>query len=931
MPTGGAGGNVTVYNSSNITSGTNTANLANSGAAGIRAGILNNNTSVPNAAITGDVTIENRANITAQAGAGLYAFNLGSGNTSVTFAPGQYSITAVNGGVTGTGTGLTQYGIFAFNYGAGSSLVNAGWGTTITSGSTGINAGNQATAIASGSGSTVSVYSQGFISSGTNVNNGGSAQSAIQAGYNPGGNGQFSSAVYGDVIVNVASDFNPFGNPNPTLLAAAGPGILAYDFGVGHIAVSVGSGVSIQALTAATASGGGNAPYGIAATNRGSGNIVVTTSGGSSINSGSTGINAVNDANPTAGSDLANLFAANVAAGKPAVIAVTAAGTINSGSQSTNSNGTPSGIAAGFSGSSGQANQYVSGNVFINNAAVITAAGYGLQGYNFGYGNITINDASGANITAGSHGIYAHADGGFTDPITASALTRDIAVNVYHNTTIIAGTASSTAYGILALSTNAGSISVITATGATINSHLGGAGINAVNEATSIASSFNSSVVVTNAATIHSGSGLIGFNNQPAGILAGYIGGTSNPSPGNLANYNVIGEVVVNNFGNITADAGDGIRAYSYGVGSLTANDFGGHITALGGASPPNGSGIGILAQTYGPGNVRVTTSAGTTITSGGSGIAALNKAISADPANPPVVVPSTSEVSVLAFGTIHSGTIPTATVANDPAAGILAGYNPNNTNTPNNNVHGNVSIDDYATILAPAGTDGIRGVNYGTGNITVIVEFGANISAGRYGVAALGYNGGNVSITNSGLVTGSTYAVNATTTSSGTAVIDNFGHLVGNATGYNATFTNEIGGDWSLNGASVFTGTSTLVNAGLIDSNGVSAISGLSSITNTGTFEVQSGSLTLGGPMTGAGTVVIYGATMEFGGASDANVQFTSAASGTLVLDDASHFTGTVTGFSFGDTIYLAGIAPANVSVTSSGSLHVSYGAGLR
>ena len=178
-------------------------------------------------------------------------------------------------------------------------------------------------------------------------------------------------------------------------------------------------------------------------------------------------------------------------------------------------------------------------------------------------------------------------------------------------------------------------------------------------------------------------------------------------------------------------------------------------------------------------------------------------------------------------------------------------------------------------------------------------------------------------------MVTGSTYAVNATTTSSGTAVIDNFGHLVGNATGYNATFTNEIGGDWSLNGASVFTGTSTLVNAGLIDSNGVSAISGLSSFTNAGTFEVQSGSLTLGGPMTGAGTVVIYGATMEFGGASDANVQFTSAASGKLVLDDASHFTGTVTGFSFGDTIDLAGITPANVSVTSSGSLHVSYGTG--
>jgi hypothetical protein len=324
-----------------------------------------------------------------------------------------------------------------------------------------------------------------------------------------------------------------------------------------------------------------------------------------------------------------------------------------------------------------------------------------------------------------------------------------------------------------------------------------------------------------------------------------------------------------------------------------------------------------------------VTTSAGTTITSGGSGIAAVNKAISADPANPSVVVPSTSEVSVLAFGTIHSGTIPTATVANDPAAGILAGYNPNNTNTPNNNVHGNVSIDDYATILAPAGTDGIRGVNYGTGNITIVVESGAGVTGGRYGVAALGYDGGDVSITNNGTVTATTDAVIAMTTSTGTAVIDNFGHVVGNAAGYNATFTNELGGDWSLNGLSVFTGASTLVNAGLVDSNGVSAISGLSSIINTGIFEVQSGHLTVGGPMTGSGTVVIYGATMEFAAASDANVQFTSTASGRLVLDDASHFTGTVTGFTFGDTIDLAGIAQANVSVTNSGHLQVNYGTG--
>ena len=249
---------------------------------------------------------------------------------------------------------------------------------------------------------------------------------------------------------------------------------------------------------------------------------------------------------------------------------------------------------------------------------------------------------------------------------------------------------------------------------------------------------------------------------------------------------------------------------------------------------------------------------------------------------------------------------------------------------SPDNNIHGDVSIDDYATILAPAGTDGIRGVNYGTGNVTIVVESGASVSAGRYGVAALGYDGGDVSITNFGLVTGSTYAVNATTTSSGTAVIDNFGHLVGNATGYNATFTNEIGGDWSLNGSSVFTGASTLVNSGLIDSNGVSAISGLLSITNTGTFEVQSGILTVGGPMTGAGNVVIYGATMEFAAASDANVQFTSSGPAVRLCSTTSRISPALSpDLALATRSTSRASHPTNVSVTNSGHLQVNYGTG--
>jgi hypothetical protein len=232
--------------------------------------------------------------------------------------------------------------------------------------------------------------------------------------------------------------------------------------------------------------------------------------------------------------------------------------------------------------------------------------------------------------------------------------------------------------------------------------------------------------------------------------------------------------------------------------------------------------------------------------------------------------------------------------------------------------------------LVGSAQTDGIRGVNYGTGEISIINEAGAEVSAIRYGLAALGFDGGNVSVTNSGSVTAG-IAVNAMTTGTGTASIDNSGYLGGNANAYNATFTNESGADWSINGASVFTGTSTLTNLGTIESNGTSSITGLTGLTNTETIEVETGSLKITGPVTGAGTVTIFGATMEFTAASDAHVQFDTgpSAPGTLLLDDVAHFTGSVTGFTFGDEIHLVGIAPANVSVSNSGGLQVSYGTG--
>jgi large repetitive protein len=513
-------------------------------------------------------------------------------------------------------------------------------------------------------------------------------------------------------------------------------------------------------------------------------------------------------------------------------------------------------------------------------------------------GNVTIDDLSNTLVSGSNIGIEAFAN---------NSGAGDVAVHVFSDATIDA----SSSYGILALNRDAGSIAVTTSFGDVINA--GGAGIDAVNQASSIAAAANSSVQVTALGTITSGTAATGSGSPPAGILAGYFGTSSNIAPTSYL-PGVNGTVVVNNYANITADAGDGIRAYTYGVGDVTVNDYAGTITTLGeaitpappsGPNPPNGFGAGIGAYNYGPDDISVTAAAGTSIHSASSGISANNFDETA---------PSTSSILVVSYATIESGSIPTG--SGSPAAGILAGYNFDN--AVDSGTHGSVSIDDHGSITAAPGTDGIRGYNFGDGTVTITVESGASIDGPRFGVDAAGRDGGNLIVTNHGSVTGGTDAIDAITTGAGTATIDNYGHLIGAVAAYNATFTNY--GDWSMNGTSVFTGDSTIANHGTIEFN------------NTGAIEVQSGNLLIADAMTGAGTGIIAGGTLELGAASDAQVQFSASqsASGTLVLDDVAHFTGTISGITMhGDTIDLVGISQANTALdynSTTGVLELHY-----
>jgi VCBS repeat-containing protein len=152
-----------------------------------------------------------------------------------------------------------------------------------------------------------------------------------------------------------------------------------------------------------------------------------------------------------------------------------------------------------------------------------------------------------------------------------------------------------------------------------------------------------------------------------------------------------------------------------------------------------------------------------------------------------------------------------------------------------------------------------------------------------------------------------------------------------GNLGGGQLTLVNDFHGIIEATEASnpLTIDVTSFVNHGLVLSNGAGGLEVKGGIDSDGVLEAAAGLLKVDGAFIGGGSAVIDGGKMEFVAASDAVVHFSGNSSDTLLLDDVSHFTGTVTGFSYGDTIDLAGMDPANVTIGNSGSLEVHYGPG--
>ncbi|WP_338831730.1 VCBS domain-containing protein [Bradyrhizobium sp. 27S5] len=132
-------------------------------------------------------------------------------------------------------------------------------------------------------------------------------------------------------------------------------------------------------------------------------------------------------------------------------------------------------------------------------------------------------------------------------------------------------------------------------------------------------------------------------------------------------------------------------------------------------------------------------------------------------------------------------------------------------------------------------------------------------------------------------------------------------------------------------------TGANVIANAGTLEATGTGGLVLDSAVANSGLIWANGGTVTAEGEVTGSGNALISGAgTIEFGAASAAGVTFDTTAAGHLILDDAFHFSGTVSGLDGNDDIDIKGIsfgAGTTLSYTENqagtgGTLTVSDGA---
>jgi hypothetical protein len=688
--------------------------------------------------VFGNVTVINNANITAEAGDGIRAFTYGTGNVGVNDDSG--TITTDGEPLSGQTSPIEGFGngIYALNDGVGNITVSMASGATIHSAASGIFASNISDDVPSTS--SISVTADGTIESGTILTPNGSRPAGILAGYN------FNSEPEADVAGSV--DVTNYAN----ITAAAGDGIRAYNYGTGNVTVTDEADTTIQTT-------GTNGQYGIQAfSDDGVGSVSVTTSKGDAIDSDSTGISAVNEAT-------------TIPAADDSTITVTAYGTIDSGSTLDISGSEPGGIqAVYFPGATAEPDTNVTGSVTVNNFANITAAaGWGIEAFNWGNGDVTVNDNYGdgavtsTTVSGAQYGIGAYAESGGTG---------DVTVNIGANATISTSTGSNGLFGIQAFSLDAGNITVLMSAGDVVTS--GSIGVAAASFAATDPA--DSTITVTADGTIDSGPNTQDGGYPSGGIEAGYF-----PNNSATPDANVQGSVSVTSDATITAAGGWGIEAFNWGTGNATV------ATEAGSSITNNGSSI--------------TTSVGT-FAAVGIGVYAFDGGDASISNSATVYAATGIALQAQVSGGTGSGT---ATITNF------------------GNVTGDgTSADPVVQITTDTGAATLT--NYATGEI-------APVSLSASGLA-ISETGGDITIYNDGTIIGDVALANTTFNNESSGVwdlsgVNTFGS--GSNTIDNAGVINMVSGTTTLDVALDNTG-SVDVQAGTLDISG--AVTGAGSFT---------------------------------------------------------------------------------------------------
>ncbi|WP_426407043.1 Ig-like domain-containing protein [Bradyrhizobium ganzhouense] len=751
---------------------------------------------------------------------------------------------------------------------------------------------------------------------------------------------QETSGGVGNIVVNTTGSVTGTGSGSVGLEAQ---NLDASNGGNVSVAATGGVTGNQHAIVASTA-GSGNVSveaggaiastvqFGVRAAAYGTGNVSVLTDAGSTINSGGAGISAVN-------------FDTVLAASANSSVTVTNNAVINSGTTLNPSGSVPQGIAAGYYGANGTSNTAINGTVLVNNNANITAAaGYGVDAYNWGNGDVTLNEAANTAVSGAQYGLAAYA---------LSKGSGNVAINVGANVAVSA----TTFFGVQAYVSGVGNISVQTGDGDTI--YGGSIGVNAQSQATSEPATSNINVVLGKD-TIHSGTlNTPSGSATPGAVSVGYA-----PNGAQTATNAVLGNVTVQSDAQVTADKGVGINAYNWGKGNVTVS--------TGPDSTIHAAGNGIQTNALNGGNVSVTN--GGSINAGGAGISA-NSSMGLGTIG--------GTVTVVNNGTISAGTTGIATGGNHVGA-ISITNNGTVTATQFAGIGGNASSGDITITNAGAttGTNGIFASTSGSANVSITNQgtaTGTTFSGIGANLTAAGATG-SVSITNSGTVTSlvsTSPAIGISENKTGTVTINNTGIIGSNATGQalyegggditltntgtitgninvgNGTFNNQAGGVWAVGtwsgfGTASTTGvveSNTINNAGTINlstganingANGlvvnnsghIDNLSGTNmingSVTNTGTLEVASGSLEIGGGLSGAGSVLVdSGATLVLDGATAQTVTFTGNG-GTLGLNSGTG------GTAISGTIAAASSTGGNFTINGWGAVTAAVGDGI-